>query len=411
MATRERKTATFEPYFWHAYSEIVQPHSFDWYLVTRWLPDLGPEGFAVVKVLRNQCYFNPSTGALRDTCQISMDELADMVGMKRTSLYRLFDNNTALAAFVQKQPDVVFVEGRTRRLPPRFRVCMDTPIHPADVERYHQLQLEKHEDEADRRKSQYEIYEKRKSQKEGRKSQNQDRKSQFGISSSGSSLPSDSLLKESTPSAAPCPAPIERGSGRGGPTDARVRHGMHSTKLYHIWSGMRSRCEDPNHASYKNYGGRGIQVFHAWKDAAAFIAWALTNGYEEGLSIERRNVDGDYEPDNCHWVPFSEQRLNRRDSLTWTAWGETKPAGDWYRDARCSVAPKTVRDRVVNGWTIEDALSTPARSIDRPENQRGLALVRETLKRKQSMAAPQDPAPEREQVREEIAASLGQGEQ
>jgi hypothetical protein len=199
---KARATATFESYFWEAYNELVQPHRFDWYLVTRWLPDLGPEAFALLKALRHLCYFNPKDGALRDTCQITVDELAVMVGMKRATVYRVLEGNGALKAFVQKQPEALFVEGRTRRLPPRFRVCMDTPIHPADLEDYEALRVKKEHERAHdsaaqnaaKRKSQFEIYEQRKSQLAGRKSQDGDRKSQAEISfPTVISLPSESI--------------------------------------------------------------------------------------------------------------------------------------------------------------------------------------------------------------------------
>jgi hypothetical protein len=168
-----------------------------------------------VKALRNLCYFNPRDGALRDTCQITVDELAAMVGMKRATVYRLVEGNEALKAFVQKQPDAVFVEGRTRRLPPRFRVCMDTPIHPQDLEMYEALRLRKEHERAggkgiaadEKRKSQIEIYEQRKSQRTGRKSQNGERKSQAEISfPTVVSLPSDSFNKEFLPPPAEAPS-------------------------------------------------------------------------------------------------------------------------------------------------------------------------------------------------------------
>jgi transcriptional regulator with XRE-family HTH domain len=200
-----RATATFVPYFWEAYSQIARPDRFDWYLVTRWLPDLGPEAFTLVKVLRAECYFNPREGKLRDECQLTVDELAEKTGIKRSSLYRLLEGNEALRQFVQRLPEVIHVEGRTRRLPPRWRVCMDNPIHPTDMEEYELLRATRERDragaqatdQAEKRKSQVEIYEQRKSQRGERKSQNGERKSQPGISNKELSLPSGGFTKDS----------------------------------------------------------------------------------------------------------------------------------------------------------------------------------------------------------------------
>ncbi len=223
-----RETATFEPYFWEAYNQIARPDRFDWYLITRWLSELGAEGFTVLKALRNLCYFNPKEGTLRDTCQLTVDELAEMTGIKRSSLYRTLDGNAALAQFVQKQPEVIHVEGRTRRLPPRWRVSMDNPIHPLDMENYDLLrvgkEIDRAEAEEEKRKSQIEIYEKRKSQlgicsgrksqDDERKSQNEERKSQDGISLKEVSLPSGLFTKDSLPSS-PGISPINPPRGNG----------------------------------------------------------------------------------------------------------------------------------------------------------------------------------------------------
>lgn len=76
---------------------------------------------------------------------------------------------------------------------------------------------------------------------------------------------------------------------------------------------MKSRCYDPKDRNYKNYGGRGICICDEWlKDKEAFIKWALDNGYEKGKSIDRIDVDGNYEPSNCRWATISEQARNTR---------------------------------------------------------------------------------------------------
>jgi hypothetical protein len=75
---------------------------------------------------------------------------------------------------------------------------------------------------------------------------------------------------------------------------------------------MRRRCENPKTPGFSNYGGRGIEVCNEWKDPATFITWAISNGYCEGLRIDRIDVEGNYEPGNCRWITNTEQQWNTR---------------------------------------------------------------------------------------------------
>ncbi len=143
---KPRDTATFEPYYWEAYNQIVHPNRFDWYLITRWLPELGPEGFAILKVLRNLCFHNPKEGILRNECDIAMNELAISAGMTERTLYRHLKENKALGQFIRRQARyVVPTEGAPHRASNRFMVCMDAPIHPDDMEQYEELRLQRDE--------------------------------------------------------------------------------------------------------------------------------------------------------------------------------------------------------------------------------------------------------------------------
>lgn len=90
-------------------------------------------------------------------------------------------------------------------------------------------------------------------------------------------------------------------------------HGESHTKLYHVWSQMIQRCTNPKQKKYPIYGGRGITVCEEWKYSyLRFRNWAMTNGYAEGLSIDRIDVDGNYEPSNCRWATSLEQAANKR---------------------------------------------------------------------------------------------------
>lgn len=100
-----------------------------------------------------------------------------------------------------------------------------------------------------------------------------------------------------------------RSSGNNG------KHGLSNTKLYNVWRNMKERCTNPSSQLYGHYGGRGITVCDEWMDSVVpFYEWAIANGYEEdvGLSIDRIDVNGNYEPLNCRWVDDKAQIINRR---------------------------------------------------------------------------------------------------
>lgn len=137
-------------------------------------------------------------------------------------------------------------------------------------------------------------------------------------------------------------------------------HGMSRTRLFRIWSGMIDRCTNEETDSWENYGGRGIKVCQEWLTPENFRDWALANGYDDALSIDRVDNNGDYTPENCRWVDPVTQANNRRDNRLETCWGETKTVANWARDARCVVTRSTLKTRInALGWPLDKAMTTP----------------------------------------------------
>lgn len=109
-------------------------------------------------------------------------------------------------------------------------------------------------------------------------------------------------------------------------------HGDSKTRLYRIWLYMRKRCYNSNASNYKDYGGRGIRVCPEWdKDYTAFKLWAIQNGYNDTLSIDRVDVNGDYTPANCRWVDRVTQANNRRSNNLMSYDGEVHTVAEWAR--------------------------------------------------------------------------------
>jgi hypothetical protein len=101
-------------------------------------------------------------------------------------------------------------------------------------------------------------------------------------------------------------------------------HGMTKTRLYNIWKGMKQRCYNTNAPKFHNHGGRGIKICFEWLDEfMTFYGWAMENGYEDDLTIDRIDNNGDYTPENCRWATLQEQNENLRKNVFLTYEGDT----------------------------------------------------------------------------------------
>jgi len=132
-------------------------------------------------------------------------------------------------------------------------------------------------------------------------------------------------------------------------------HGMSHSKLHVKWQGMRDRCYRENTNGYENYGGRGIKVCDEWKkDFNNFYKWAIETGYKEGMTIDRIDVNGNYEPSNCRWATHKEQSNNKRNSHFIEYKGERHTLKQWSE--KLGVSYSTIKCRSLKGWSNEEIL-------------------------------------------------------
>ena len=103
------------------------------------------------------------------------------------------------------------------------------------------------------------------------------------------------------------------------------------TRLYKVWRNMKHRCENTNDEHFDYYGGRGIKVCDEWQDFSVFYNWCVKSGYKVGLTIDRKDPNGNYEPSNCRWITLKEQQRNKRSNVYISCHGETKTISEWSR--------------------------------------------------------------------------------
>ena len=139
------------------------------------------------------------------------------------------------------------------------------------------------------------------------------------------------------------------------------KNGLSNTRLRHIYDDMKARCYNKNIIAYKNYGGRGITMCDEWKNNfETFYNWAMQNGYNERLTIDRINNNGNYEPKNCRWTTMLEQVKNRRNTTLITYNNKTQTIKEWAKEYDIELT--TLRTRINRGWDIERALKEKTHS-------------------------------------------------
>ena len=146
-------------------------------------------------------------------------------------------------------------------------------------------------------------------------------------------------------------------------TQMATRHGLSRDKLYDTWKCMNARCYDPHHISWPHYGARGIWVCEEWRDTpTAFIEWARSpsnpSPWRAGLTIDRIDSSGNYEPSNCRFVSTKAQARNKKNTIQAIFRGKMTPVVDI--SAETGIKYTTLLFRLQNGWPPEVAFSLPA---------------------------------------------------
>jgi hypothetical protein len=133
-------------------------------------------------------------------------------------------------------------------------------------------------------------------------------------------------------------------------------HGLkrRNKRLYNIWLEIKRRCLNPKATGYERYGGRGITICEEWNNYTSFYNWAMANGYTDDLTIDRKNNDGNYYPENCHWTTMFEQNRNKSNNRCLSLDGKTKIVSDWALEI--GISRRTILRRLEKGFTIGEAL-------------------------------------------------------
>ena len=138
-----------------------------------------------------------------------------------------------------------------------------------------------------------------------------------------------------------------------------THHNLSDTRIYGIYQGMKQRCLNVSNPSYKHYGERGIKICEEWlDDFMNFYNWSMDNGYADDLTIDRIDVNGNYEPSNCRWATREQQSNNTRRNHLVNYKGETHTMSEWAKILNLDY--ETIARRIsAEGWDAERAFNTP----------------------------------------------------
>jgi len=146
--------------------------------------------------------------------------------------------------------------------------------------------------------------------------------------------------------------------------ERNTTHGKNKTPLHYLWLGVKDRCYNKNDKAYKNYGGRGITVCDEWRtNFLAFESWALKNGYQKGLTLDRIDNEKGYSPDNCRFADRITQANNKRSNHRLTVNGRTQTVMQWAKEM--GLNESVIRNRLKRGWSEHDAVMIPVRTFTR----------------------------------------------
>lgn len=136
----------------------------------------------------------------------------------------------------------------------------------------------------------------------------------------------------------------------------KVAKRMYNKRIRNIWNNMHQRCSNPNAPNYKYYGAKGVCVCSQWKKFTEFYEWAIANGYEDHLTIDRIDSTGNYELSNCRWATYKVQQNNSSHNHLYSYNGETHTISQWAEIS--GIYPNTLYKRLNRGWDIEKSLTT-----------------------------------------------------
>lgn len=154
-----------------------------------------------------------------------------------------------------------------------------------------------------------------------------------------------------------------------GESSPKFKHGFDGKDpIYRVWNHMRDRCYCESDSKYHRYGGRGINICDEWHDFLKFREWALKNGWEKGLSIDRIDNDGPYAPWNCRWTDCKVQANNRSSCVLLTYDGKTQNITQWSMET--GIPRHTIYNRYENGWGVERIFKTPYRIMNRKNKKK-----------------------------------------